>query len=258
MLKREPDKSILQQWAPMPRYLLRRFVVRRIMRRLNCKTFIEIGAGTGEMAAWMDRQLGMTGIALEISPRAIEMMRARLIDHPRVTIETDGFESLQETSDVLLSMEVLEHLSDDVAALRHWYRLIRPGGYIVISVPAQSRLFSEDDEMVGHFRRYDRADLVEKLAQAGFAEPRVLAYGFPLGHVLRWLRLFLVRRRIRSDRRSRQERTEASGVERRGLWLRWLLNDWAMSPFLLLQLPFLKLDWSEGYIAVARRGLDNK
>ena len=245
--------SKLADWVPMPRYLLRCWVVKKIIRSLRPRDFIEIGAATGDIAHWMSQQR-MTGTAVEISPAALEMLRARLAGNSAVQIFSQDSSHLKAEADLLLSMEVLEHIEDDRSALANWYDLIRPGGHLLLSVPAHQRLFSAEDEMAGHFRRYEKQELADKLAAVGFEQPEILSYGFPLGILLKRLRTFVAARRLHSDRRSREQRTAASGVERkRFLPLRWLLNNVFFYPFNAIQMPFLKLDWSDGYIAVARK-----
>jgi 2-polyprenyl-3-methyl-5-hydroxy-6-metoxy-1,4-benzoquinol methylase len=247
------ENAQLANWVPMPRYLLRCWVIKKIIRSLQPRDFIEIGAATGDIAKWMSKQK-MTGTAVEISPDALEILRARLADTPAIKIFPQDSMHLTDTADLLLSMEVLEHIEDDHAALANWFNLVRPGGHLLLSVPAHQKLFSAEDEMAGHFRRYERQELFQKLAAAGFEKTEVLSYGFPLGILLKQLRTFVAKRRLQSDARSRQERTEASGVERkRFLPLRWLLNNVFFFPFNTMQMPFLKFDWSDGYIAIARK-----
>lgn len=248
--------SRLKDWVPMPRYLLRCWVAKRLIRSLRPRDFVEIGAASGHMAQWMSQQQGMTGTAVEISPSALQMMKERLQGNDQVTIFDRDSRELEPGSmfDLLLSMEVLEHIEDDIAALENWFDLVRPGGHLLLSVPAHQRMFSSEDEMAGHFRRYSRLELVEKIENAGFETPRILSYGFPLGLILKRGRTWAASRKLRTDKRSRQQRTEASGVERkRWLSLRWLLNDFFMLPFNLIQMPFLRFDFSDGYIAVARK-----
>ena len=252
----ETSSSALSRWVPMPRYLLRLWVVKRIVRRLKPKSFIEIGAASGHIAQWMSEQCGMRGTAVEISPLALTMMRERLRGNSLVRIfDRDSRELPSDTkAEMLLSMEVLEHIEDDDAALQNWFDLILPSGYLILSVPAHQSKFSAEDEMVGHFRRYDKQPLCDQLARIGFDQIKVYSYGFPLGLLLKALRTKVAGRSLQSDQRTTQERTEASGVEReRWLSLRWLLNDFWMLPFHLLQMLFLSFDWSDGYIAVARK-----
>lgn len=246
-------ESILAEWVPLPRYLLRTRVVKNLIRQLAPHDFIEIGAASGDMAQWMSAQ-GMSGTAVEISAEALRMLRARLQGNDRVQVFNKDSRDLKAESDLLLSMEVLEHIEDDTAALANWYELVRPGGHIVISVPAHQRRFSAEDEMAGHFRRYEKTELHEKLMAAGFNAPRIMNYGFPLGLALKQLRTFVARARMKGDQRSRQERTEASGVERKRFsrW-NWLLNDLFMTPFHWMQLPFLNFDLGDGLLAVAKK-----
>ena len=64
--------------------------------------------------------------------------------------------------------DVLEHLDDDVGALREVRRVLAAGGWLALSVPAYPGLFSNNDRVVGHRRRYTRASLAAALAAAGF------------------------------------------------------------------------------------------
>ena len=247
------ENSRLANWVPMPRYLLRCWVVKRIIRKLGANDFIEIGSASGDMAHWMAKQ-GMSGIAVEISPDAVSMMKERLQDCESVKIFDRDAKHLCESAELLLSTEVLEHIEDDVATLRNWFERVRPGGHMVMSVPAHPSLFSAEDEMAGHFRRYTKAELTAKIESAGFEDVEILAYGFPVGLILKKLRTYVAQRRLANDRRSQQQRTEASGVERkRFLPLKWILNNVCFLPFNLIQMPFLGFDLTDGYIAVARR-----
>lgn len=245
------NQDVLASWVPMPRYLQRRFIVRHIIRYLRPRSFVEIGAGAGEMAAWMHRQ-GLSGTVTEISNDALMMLQARFPDD-EVKIHTGSLSELSEPADLVLSMEVLEHIDDDVATLQQWLQLVQPGGHLVISVPAKQALFSVDDEMVGHCRRYEKHELRDKLQRAGFTPIRVLSYGYPLTSLTRWLRLRRARKQAASDSRTQEQRTADSGIKHRTVALRWLLNDFFFLPFNLLQLLFLPFDLSEAYVAVASR-----
>jgi SAM-dependent methyltransferase len=71
--------------------------------------------------------------------------------------------------DSIVCLNVLEHVEDDARALRHLHDLLAPNGRLVLIVPALQSLYGEIDRAIGHYRRYERADLVEKLRAAGFS-----------------------------------------------------------------------------------------
>jgi len=158
---------------------------------------------------------------------------------------------------------VLEHIADDAAALRLWRSWLRPGGTLVLSVPARQKLWSASDVWVGHFRRYERAPLLHLLAATGFAIEHAECYGFPLANWTEAARARAHARRLRrlGEARAVAERaahTAASGVERSAESRVYRLQ--ASLPGTLafracgwLQERFLERDWGTGLLALARR-----
>ena len=65
-------------------------------------------------------------------------------------------------------VNVLEHIEDDVEMLKQIYRILRPGGSLLLFVPALRFLFSRLDQEHGHFRRYEKRELETKVRQAEF------------------------------------------------------------------------------------------
>ena len=63
---------------------------------------------------------------------------------------------------------MLEHIEDDIQAMEFLFKSLKPNGVAIIYVPALKILFTSMDEKVGHFRRYHRNELVEKMQTAGF------------------------------------------------------------------------------------------
>jgi SAM-dependent methyltransferase len=77
--------------------------------------------------------------------------------------------------------EVLEHVADDARAARELCRVLRPGGRLIVTVPAGPRRFSPADAAAGHVRRYDRAGLGRLLVDAGLVDVTVRGWGWPFG-----------------------------------------------------------------------------
>ena len=87
----------------------------------------------------------------------------------------------EDAFDLVCAFEVLEHIEDDLGALEQWRGRLKPDGWILLSVPAHAAQFGPSDEHAGHFRRYERAELTERLEKAGFRVVSLRSYGVGLG-----------------------------------------------------------------------------
>lgn len=112
-------------------------------------------------------------------------------------------------ADLVLMLDVLEHVQDDVALLQHWMRGLEPGTQIVISVPAFNWLWSPHDEVLGHYRRYTRRGLIKVLQSAGL---KVEACSYFFGAVLPLVALVRLLSRKQKDRSSSDLRQHSSLV----------------------------------------------
>jgi hypothetical protein len=144
--------------------------------------------------------------------------------------------------------DVLEHIKDDSAFLASVRELLRPGGRIYLSVPAFQFLWSRDDEVAGHFRRYTRRSLAKVFRAAGL-QVEYLTYFFwflplPVG-VLRTIPSRVGWRRNPTLRSAKREHTVGRGLTRR-------LVDWALSPELAWLRRGRTLPFGGSCLAVAR------
>jgi len=85
-----------------------------------------------------------------------------------------------KTVDVLVMLNVFEHIEDDLGAMKKAFNLLKPGGALIVEVPACPSLYSAYDKELRHFRRYSAAELYGKLNQAGFTVSRKSHLGFIL------------------------------------------------------------------------------
>ena len=83
-----------------------------------------------------------------------------------------------QSVDVLVMLNVLEHIEDDVGALQKAFNLLKPGGALIIEVPAGPYLYDSYDAELHHFRRYSASELRQKLTQIGFKVCRKSHLGF--------------------------------------------------------------------------------
>ncbi len=112
--------------------------------------------------------------------------------------------------DVICAFEVLEHLADDISALRAWTTHLRPGGLVLVSVPAFMNQFGPHDEIAGHLRRYSPEDLEQLFRKSGLKTEELRLTGFPAGFILQWARNRLAARH-HGGQGTVQARTAASG-----------------------------------------------
>ncbi len=132
---------------------------------------VEYGAGTGTFSRYL-RPLAQSLTLVEPSINLHAALRERFVDDASVeiramTLEEHVSQTAPGAVDTVVLVNVLEHIEHDTWALSELSRVVAPGGYILIFVPALSFLMSKLDTMLGHFRRYHRAELEDRLAGAG-------------------------------------------------------------------------------------------
>ncbi len=133
---------------------------------------IEYGPGSGTVSARL-RPLVERADLVEPSANLAALLREMFANDAAVSIHARNMEShiaaeADGGHDCAVLVNVLEHIADDAAALRELHRILRPGGALLLFVPAMPFLFSRLDAFYGHFRRYRRGDLVGIVRAAGF------------------------------------------------------------------------------------------
>lgn len=243
-------------WVPAPRYAMRRARVLDLLGSLAGGRSLEIGCGAGAMLADLAR-LGWAPAALETSPSARALAR-ELNPDPAIDIAAEARPEWTGAFDLVLCFEVLEHIADDGGALRSWRELLRPGGHLLLSVPARQARWTPTDEWSGHLRRYERRDLLALVAGSGYAVERHECYGFPLSNVTEPVRGWVHGRMLRRERLDNAGRTERSGSNRGVESRLWgLQKSWpSRALFRLccrLQERVLDRELGTGYLVLARR-----
>ncbi|MCC2976118.1 class I SAM-dependent methyltransferase [Sphingomonas sp. PL-96] len=126
---------------------------------------LEIGCGTGHNLPML-AQFGAVD-AIEIDAAAREIASSRL-GKPVGEAPLPDLPGVPEASyDMIAVLDVVEHIEDDVAALAGMARRLKPGGKILVTVPAHPWMWSAHDVVNHHHRRYSKASLAEAIAEAG-------------------------------------------------------------------------------------------
>jgi SAM-dependent methyltransferase len=145
---------------------------------------IEIGAGIGDYAIEWLRTLPRLTVT-EADDSRLKILHERFVDDPRVTVRRLMLPSTERREhSAAIALNVLEHIEEDVAAVRSAARLLRPDGAMVLVVPAFPSAMSRFDRTVGHFRRYTANSLSTVLVSAGLAIEE-LHYLNPIG-LINW------------------------------------------------------------------------
>ncbi len=167
---------------------------------------LDIGCGAGNMIHHLARYGRVQGI--EVDARPVAMARARGYD-VRQGDATRRIPFDDASFDLVTALDVIEHVDDDAAMLREAYRVARPRGILAVSTPAFQSLWSYNDEINGHKRRYAPRELCARIEGAGWRVRR-LTFGFflvfPLSAPLILLRNRLgAKKELRSHHLSQDE-----------------------------------------------------
>jgi SAM-dependent methyltransferase len=227
--------------APLtPNACLRADLVERLLPA-DVTDVLEVGCGQGSFGTRLARRYGYLGLEPDGESRAVARRRLAAVGSGEVSGEWVADLDPAHRFDLVCAFEVLEHIEDDRAALAEWVARLRPGGWVLLSVPAHQSRFGPADTLVGHFRRYDPAVMEELLRGAGLTDVTLRLYGMPLGYLLEAVRNQVGKRRLARDAAARtvEERTAGSGrLMQPGGGLRGTVTRWGTGPFRLAQRAF--------------------
>jgi len=158
---------------------------------------LEIGAGTGNLTIQLiPRALYRVS---DINPLYLNYLEKVKLDRPYMEVGyTDGEKGesfpKEQKFDTVICLNVVEHLADDLGALRNFREVLEDRGRAIILVPCGPWLFGSLDEVLGHHRRYTRKQLADLVEQAGFHLEHLLEFN-RIGVIAWWLNARLLRRR---------------------------------------------------------------
>ena len=178
----------------------RRRLVRRTIERAGWRgrRILDVACACGMNHVEYGRDARLVGI--DISAESLRFCRRRGYG-PLVRSDALRLPFLGGQFDGVLAIDALEHFSDEDRALREFARILRPGGWLALNLPAHRILWSPHDEAVGHRRRYEAQPLHRLLLRHGFLPRRIGYWGTVLFlPLLAWRRLRRRRDRGNSPR----------------------------------------------------------
>jgi len=123
---------------------------------------IDFGAGSGALADIFTQKYDKRPLCIEIDSKF------KMILNLKGFSVFEDIDKISEEVSFIYSSNVLEHIEDDISALKELNAKLMYGGYLAVYVPAFQMLYSEFDLMAGHYRRYQKLELLKKMEEANF------------------------------------------------------------------------------------------
>lgn len=159
-------------WFLARRRILASLIAREVRPPSNAR-ILEIGCGTGHNLPMLSRFGRVQACELDDSARALAAKRfGRKIEAAKLP-DLSLFDA--DTYDLIALLDVLEHVPDDRSALEAILARLKPGGALLLTVPANKWMWSAHDAAHHHFRRYSKSELAALVRETGF-EPQLLSY----------------------------------------------------------------------------------
>jgi SAM-dependent methyltransferase len=164
-------------------YAARRGMVRRLMDGVAPGRAVDVGPGSGGNSSVL-RDLGWQVVPVEMSETAARLTHGRgglavvRGDARRLPVR-------DQSVDLVMSTDVWEHVEEDDEVAREAFRILRPGGRLLLAVPAGMAMWSNHDVALGHVRRYERPALEALLTGTGFVIHDVRSWNVLLRPVAR-------------------------------------------------------------------------
>jgi SAM-dependent methyltransferase len=187
------ERTLYRQMAAIEKkhwwFLARRTIIKHLLKRLKLpiqSQILEVGCGTGGNLAMLSEH-GQV-YAMEIN----EVARQFAYQSGCATIRTgalpDNIPFEKEQFDLIVLLDVLEHLQEDLRSLQNLHSYLKSDGWLLITVPALPILWSEHDEKHHHYRRYIKKELADLLKKAGFKVLKLSYFNFFLFPVIFMIR----------------------------------------------------------------------
>ncbi|MDC3392612.1 class I SAM-dependent methyltransferase [Acidimicrobiia bacterium] len=153
------DTKALEMMSHLKNY--NKFVQLIIKRHINEGEVLDFGCGRGDFA----KHLNDSGYKCD----GVEVDKKAVLESQKKSIKV--FNSLSEVKKLyptVISLNVLEHIEDDIEVLKNLFNIIENDGSLVLYLPASMAAWSNMDVEVGHYRRYSKKEIIHKLHTTGY------------------------------------------------------------------------------------------
>lgn len=232
-----------------PGSILQRMYFKNRLKKMKAGKFLEVGCGNGYLSEILLSR-GWQGTSFDLGESACEKSRqrnAKFITEKKYSVVSGDFltAEINEKSDLVISMMVIEHLAPENVEryFEKCKKIIKPEGKIAVFVPAGMKHWGVEDDIAGHFRRYEFADFYKLAEESGLVILDLSGLTYPVSNLLLGLSNRMVRKNEGHKKDlSLEERTIQSGDRSVKFktsfpfYLKLLLNEMVLFPFHLLQI----------------------
>lgn len=145
--------------------LIKNYIMNKDLKRKKLK-ILDVGCGSGKLMEDLKDFGRVSGV--DSSKKALTFCKQRGLRNIYRADISDKLPFSEETFDLALLIDVLEHTKDDGKVLRNLKRVLKKNGFLILTIPAYQALFSYWDKMLGHKRRYNKNDLSRKIKKNGY------------------------------------------------------------------------------------------
>jgi SAM-dependent methyltransferase len=173
--------------------------LKNIVRKKNT-VILEIGSSSGYLLRDIKKIIPESFlIGSDCIPESLEKISKKTPEIPLIQFDLVNCPLPDNCVDVVIALNVLEHINDDENAVKQIFRVLKPGGFAIVEVPANQELYDFYDEQLRHFRRYSLAELKKLAEKSGFTVVSASHLGFFIYPAFRYMKIRNVQKKNMDD-----------------------------------------------------------
>lgn len=164
---------------PQPHMIIKDILIKKLIAKSGLPKsshFLDFGCGRGRILKIMADRGFQNGLGIDMQDICIDICQKRL-KGTGIEVKNIALNEIDEAFDLIIMSSILEHIEDDQAFLHMVNLHINKGKYFLFTVPGDMRLYGKRDIAYGHYRRYEKEELINKLEKAGFQIDALWSYG---------------------------------------------------------------------------------
>ncbi len=177
------DPSFYKEYFELERahwwFLARRNIITSLIERFigvpHGQTIFDAGCGSGFFVRYLQK-MGYQAAGADGFGPAVDYGRQQQGIQGISIMDQEKIDAPDASYDCVLALDVLEHLEDETKMIREMKRVLKPGGIMIVTVPAYRFLWGVQDTVAHHFRRYVRGEIVDTVVRGGGVRPIFSSY----------------------------------------------------------------------------------